>query len=98
MSGIQIYEKEYQKVSRWISSWKLQRRQDWGEEQKVGFFDLIKQHPDCEWNAHLANKGDSKSKRRWLVGKRGNQEPWVMITEREKTPVALTDKQFKSDL
>ena len=66
MSGIQIYEKEYQKVSRWISSWKLQRRQDWGEEQKVGFFDLIKQHPDYEWNAHLANKGDSKLKRKIL--------------------------------
>ena len=51
-----------------------------------------------EWNALLANKGDSKTKRRWLVGKRGNQEPWVKITEREKTPVALTYKQFKSDL
>ena len=47
-----------------------------------GFFELIQDHPDYEWNAHLAHKGSSKSDRRWQIGSRKTQEPWVKITDK----------------
>jgi len=45
-----------------------------------GFFDFVSEHPDYGYNEHLSHKGDKKSDRRHLVGKRGQQKPQIVIT------------------
>lgn len=45
-----------------------------------GFFTFIMEHPDYDYNAHNSFKGDKKSDRRHLVGKRGQQKPHIMVT------------------
>ena len=38
------------------------------------------EHPDYDYNAHNSHKGDNKSKRRWGVGKRGQQKYHIVVT------------------
>ena len=45
-----------------------------------GFYDFVSEHPDYGYNEHLSHKGDKKSDRRHLVGKRGQQKPQIVIT------------------
>lgn len=45
-----------------------------------GFFDFVSEHPYYGYNEHLSHKGDKKSDRRHLVGKRGQQKPQIVIT------------------
>ena len=46
-----------------------------------------------EWNPHKANKGNTRTQRRWRVGKAGSQEDWVKIVDtREKVMVKLKNK------
>ena len=47
-----------------------------------GLFSFVQDHPDYEWNKHLAHKGSGRSDRRWLVGERGNQKPMMKITNK----------------
>jgi hypothetical protein len=45
-----------------------------------GFFDFVMKHPNYDYNEHLSHKGDKKSNRRHLVGKRGEQKPNIVVT------------------
>ena len=38
------------------------------------FFDYVKQSEDLDWNPKLSSNGDTHSKRRMIVGSRGEQK------------------------
>ena len=66
----------------------------WSESKFLdALWDYVKSKNYLEWNPHKANKGNTRTQRRWRVGKAGSQEDWVKIVDtREKVMVKLKNK------
>jgi hypothetical protein len=53
----------------------------------TGFFTLVMEHPEYEYNVHLSHKGDTKSERRWKKGSAGNQLATIIVTSKNNHDV-----------
>ena len=59
----------------------------WNETRfKKCLWTYCQEKPDTHYNRHLSHKGDSLSKRRWLLGPVGNQREHVVITTNSNSP------------
>ncbi|MDC1022972.1 hypothetical protein OAR00_00290 [Alphaproteobacteria bacterium] len=59
--------------------------QEWDMTRFItALWNYVKFDVKLEWNPHLASKGDTRSKRRWRKGERGNQKEYVRIVNVEK--------------
>jgi len=48
-----------------------------------GFFTFVMEHPEYDYNGQLSYKGDNKSDRRFLVGKKGEQKPHIIVSVKD---------------
>ena len=48
----------------------------------TGFFTLVMEHKEYDYNAHLSHKGDTKSERRFKKGSAGNQLATIRVTSK----------------
>ena len=62
-----------------------------------GFFSFTMEHPDYDYNGHLSYKGDKKSDRRYLVGKRGQQNPHIVVSVKGQKPATKSSTNTSTE-